>query len=83
VKTISAIIIAGVLSTLPAAGRADDVKANGAKHASPAAATTNGAREHAAPCSCGAQKADTSGTDAQQVVRPYDPWSDLSHGYGN
>lgn len=81
--TIAAIIIAGALSTLPVAGRADDAKTHEAKQACPAAATTQDAREHAAPCACRAEKAHTSVTDQEQAVRPYDPWSDLSHGYRN
>ncbi len=80
-KTIAAIIIAGALSTLPGAGRADPVKTDKDQQARPATATEQVVREHVAACDCRAAKARTgAGDDGQQAARPYDPWSDPSLG---
>jgi hypothetical protein len=80
VKTIAAIIIAGALSTLPGAGRADPVKTDKEQQARPATATEQVVREHVAACDCRAAKTRTGADDRQQVDRSYDPWSDPSLG---
>lgn len=89
---IAAAAAALALLAAPAAfageGTARDARAS--EHAVHCAAMTSehghGARhamvhERAAACACRAPKARASATDPQQAARPYDPWSDLSHGY--